>query len=75
MKWSKIYNFKEMNSYQFIAAVGIIMTLAAHLVLWVQQKEVQSFWALYLCWAILFLLGTIYNIRSKPGQGHHHHHH
>ena len=75
MKWTKIYNLKEMNSYQYIAVVGLIMTLAAHLILWVQQKEVQTFWALYICWAVLFILGSIANIRSKPGEGHHHHHH
>ena len=75
MKWSKIYSFKEMNSYQYIAVVGLIMTLAAHAILLVQAKEVANFWALYICWVVLFTLGSIANIRSKPGEGHHHHHH
>lgn len=75
MKFSKLYNFKEMNSYQFIAVTGLVMTIAAHLILYVQAKEIQSFWALYLCWLVVFILGSIANFRSKPGEGHHHHHH
>ena len=64
-----------MNSYQFIAVTGLVMTIAAHIILYVQAKEIQSFWALYLCWVVVFTLGSIANYRSKPGEGHHHHHH
>jgi hypothetical protein len=75
MKYSKLYNFKEMNSYQFIAVTGLVMTLAAHIILILQAKEISSFWALYLCWVVVFILGSISNFRSKPGNDHHHHHH
>jgi hypothetical protein len=75
MKLSKIYNFKEMNSYQYIAVVGIVMSLGANIFLLISQKDIQHFWALYICWTLLFIIGSIINLNSKPGEGHHHHHH
>lgn len=74
-KLSKIYNFKEMNSYQYIAVVGIIMSLGANIFLLVQHKPMEDFWALYVCWTVLFIIGSILNLNQKPGAGHHHHHH
>jgi hypothetical protein len=41
----------------------------------VDQKPIQDFWALYVCWAALFVIGSIVNLNSKPGGHHHHHHH
>lgn len=75
MKLSKIYSFKEMNSYQYIAVVGLIMSFAANVILLVEGKAIQTFWALYACWTALFIIGSIVNINSKPDEGHHHHHH
>ena len=76
MKLSKIYDVRDMNSYQFIAMTGWIMTLFAHLILWVTAKEVENFWALYVCWAVAFFLGTIANLTRNPeDEDHHHHHH
>ncbi|WP_245590652.1 hypothetical protein [Adhaeribacter aquaticus] len=64
-----------MNSYQFVAVVGIIMSVGANLILWFRDTPVQNFWALYVCWSILFVIGAIINYNSKPDDGHHHHHH
>jgi len=75
MNFSKIYSFKEMNSYQYIAVVGLVMTLAANLILLYLDKSIPSFWALYACWSALFVIGSIVNYNSKPDEGHHHHHH
>jgi hypothetical protein len=75
MKLSKIYDLRDMNSYQFIAVTGWIMTLFAHLILWVLAKEVENFWALYVCWAVVFVLGTVANLTSNPEDDDHHHHH
>lgn len=75
MKLSKLYNFKEMNSYQFIAAVGIVMTLTAHLILELTDKHIPSFVALYGCWFAVFIIGSIINYNTKPGDNHGHHHH
>jgi len=74
MKLSKIYSFKEMNSYQYIAVVGLVMTFAANLILLYLQKDIQTFWALYACWSALFVVGSIVNFNSNPEEGHHHHH-
>lgn len=74
MKISKLYNFREMNSYQFIAVVGLIMTLAAHLILLLTEKHITSFYALYACWVVVFIIGAIINFNTNPEDHHHHHH-
>ncbi|WP_347158895.1 hypothetical protein [Pontibacter chitinilyticus] len=73
MNFSKIYDPREMNSYQFVAATGLVMTLVAHLILFLLGKHIRNFEALYLCWAVFFTLGTVANFRSKPNDHHHHH--
>ncbi|MCC9135021.1 hypothetical protein ACFSKU_18990 [Pontibacter silvestris] len=75
MKLSKVYDPKEMNSYQFVAATGLVMTIVAHIILALVGKTVQTFEALYICWAVFFTLGTIANFNSKPDDHSHHHHH
>jgi hypothetical protein len=64
-----------MNSYQFVAATGLIMTLLANLILVLIGKHVENFEALYLCWFVFFGAGTVANYKSKPGNHDHHHHH
>lgn len=75
MKLSKIYDPREMNSYQFVAATGLIMTLLAHLILTFIGKSIDNFTILYICWAVFFVLGTIVNLNSRPNDHDHHHHH
>ncbi len=74
MKLSKIYDPREMNSYQFVATTGIIMTLVAHLILMLLNKTVENFAALYACWVVFFTLGTFVNFNSKANDDHHQHH-
>ena len=74
MKLTKLYKVKEMNSFQFIALTGLIMTLLAHLILTLVDKEIASFGALYGCWLIFYIVGSILNFRTKPEDDHHHHH-
>ncbi|SFU97130.1 hypothetical protein SAMN04487941_3773 [Pontibacter akesuensis] len=62
-----------MNSYQFVAATGLVMTIVANLILLLLGKTVANFNALYLCWAVFFVLGTIANYNSKPNDHDHHH--
>jgi hypothetical protein len=73
MKLSKIYDPREMNSYQFVAVTGLIMTFIAHMILWFIDKAINNFEALYLCWIVFFALGTIVNYNSKPNDHGHHH--
>ncbi|HEY4650472.1 MAG TPA: hypothetical protein VIG72_03615 [Pontibacter sp.] len=73
MKLSKIYDPREMNSYQFVAATGLVMTLLAHLILALIGKNINNFWALYVCWVVFFTLGTIANLNSNPDNHDHHH--
>ncbi|MFD2515297.1 hypothetical protein ACFSRY_15600 [Pontibacter locisalis] len=73
MKYSKIYDPREMNSYQFVSTTGLIMTLVAHLILILLNKTVENFTTLYLCWSGFFVIGTVVNFYSKPEEDHHHH--
>ncbi|QCR25024.1 hypothetical protein [Pontibacter sp. SGAir0037] len=75
MKLSKIYNPQEMNSYQFVAATGFIMSLVAHIIILFIGKTIDNFEALYICWTAFFILGTIANLRDDNQNGGHHHHH
>ncbi|WP_018478591.1 hypothetical protein [Pontibacter roseus] len=75
MKLSKIYDPREMNSYQFVAATGLVMTIVANLILLLIGKSIESFSALYLCWFVFFGAGTLANLNSKPSDQDHHHHH
>ncbi|MCC9166780.1 hypothetical protein [Pontibacter harenae] len=75
MKLSKIYNPQEMNSYQFVSATGMIMSLVAHVILVIIGKSIQNFEALYICWFVFFTLGTIVNLRNNDDDHGHHHHH
>ncbi len=74
MNLAKFYDFKLMNSYQFIAVVGLIMSAGAHVILWLNHKPIETYWALYLCWTVLYIIGSYLNFNSKPGEDHHHHH-
>jgi len=73
MEPGKIYNPRQMNTFQVIAVTGLIMTGLAHLVLQVLKKDIPSFEMLYVCWLVLYLFGLLRNIFAKPGDHHHHH--
>ncbi|MDX5421953.1 MAG: hypothetical protein LPK07_03305 [Hymenobacteraceae bacterium] len=75
MKLSKIYDPREMNSYQFVAATGLVMTLVAHVIMLIIGKSMENFEALYLCWTAFFSAGAVANFNSKPEDHDHHHHH
>ena len=75
MKFTKVYDPREMNSYQFVAATGLVMTLVANIIMLLIGKSMHNFEALYLCWAIFFVAGTIINYNSSPDDHEHHHHH
>ncbi|MGV3539145.1 MAG: hypothetical protein ACO1OQ_05000 [Rufibacter sp.] len=63
-----------MNSFQFIALTGFIMSGLAHVLLFLWGKHIESFNYLYLCWGALFVFGTVQNLRHTPEDDHHHHH-
>ncbi|WP_303311301.1 hypothetical protein [Hymenobacter sp. BT730] len=74
MDFSKLYRPSALNSYQFIAVTGLIMTLAAHLILhFFAQRTLQGFNWLYICWLVLYVAGSLFNLFGKPDSGHHHH--
>lgn len=74
MNFTKIYDPREMNSYQFVAATGLVMTLVANIIMLLIGKTMHNFEALYLCWAVFFGVGTIVNYNSNPDDHDHHHH-
>ena len=76
MDFSKLYRPSALNSYQFIALTGLLMSGAAHLILhffYTNHPMPAGFGWLYVCWAALYVVGTLLNLFGKPDQGHHHH--
>ena len=75
MDFSKLYKPSALNSYQFIALTGLIMSAGAHLVLhFFVGRLPEGFTWLYVCWAGLYVVASLRNLFGKPDEGHHHHH-
>jgi len=72
---SKLYRPSALNSFQFIALTGLVMTGAAHLILhfFVNKPMPAGFNWLYVCWTVFYLIGTLINFFGKPDEHHHHH--
>jgi len=73
---SKLYRPSALNSFQFIALTGLLMSAGAELVLrYVVQRPLPAgFYWLYACWAGLFAVGGLVNVLGRPNAGGHHHH-
>jgi hypothetical protein len=75
MDFSKLYRPSALNSYQFIALTGLLMSAAAHLILrffYTSHPLPAGFNWLYVCWAALYVLGSLRNLFGKPSESHHH---
>lgn len=77
MDFSKLYRPSALNSFQFIALTGILMSAGAHLILhyFAPESMPKGFNWLYLCWTVFYIFGTLVNYFGKPDEPHHHHHH
>ena len=75
MDFSKLYRPSALNSFQFIALTGLLMSAGAHLILhfFVSRMPAGFSW-LYVCWMGLYLFGTLKNLFGKSDEPHHHHH-
>ena len=75
MDLSKLYRPSALNSFQFIALTGLLMSAGAHLILLlVSQALPAGFRWLYVCWAGFYVGGTLINLYGKPAAPHEHHH-
>ncbi|OWP61635.1 hypothetical protein CDA63_18465 [Hymenobacter amundsenii] len=75
MDFNKLYHPSALNSFQYIAIVGAIMSGAAQLIIsWLGQPRPEGYHYLYFCWLGLYVVGTLLNLFGKPNDGHHHHH-
>ena len=75
MNLEKLYHPSALNSFQFIALTGLIMSAAAHLIIKyvVENPLPAGFNWLYVCWVGFYIFGTLLNFFGKPSDGHHHH--
>ncbi|GAA3997639.1 hypothetical protein GCM10022408_05460 [Hymenobacter fastidiosus] len=74
MDFSKLYKPSALNSYQFIAGTGLIMSAGAHLILhFLVNRTLPGFNWLYVCWVALYAVASLMNLFGKPDEGHHHH--
>jgi hypothetical protein len=72
----KLYVPSALNSWQYIAVTGVIMSGAAHLVMIaLGYARPEGFNWLYVCWTVLYVLGSLSNLFGKPDEHDHHHHH
>jgi hypothetical protein len=65
----------ELNALQTISVTGVIVCLLAQIGLYLIGKTVDTFWAVYPTWVVVFLLGTLLRFFAGPDDHHHHHHH
>ncbi|KUG07556.1 hypothetical protein [Solirubrum puertoriconensis] len=71
--YRKLYHPAAFNAWQYIAFTGAVMSVAAQLILMlIDQPRPQGFYWLYVCWAVLFVLGSLSNLYGKPDDHHHH---
>ena len=77
MQLAKLYRPTLFNSWQFIAFTGLLMSAgAALLIRFVFARPLPAgFNWLYVCWAALFVVGSLVNLFGKPAAPGHHHHH
>lgn len=73
MDLSKLYHPSALNSFQFIALTGLLMSASAHLILYffVGHTPAGFNW-LYVCWAAFYVVGTLINLFGKSDEPHHH---
>ena len=74
MDLSKLYHPSALNSFQFIALTGLLMSAGAHLILhfFVARPLPGGFGWLYVCWLGFYVVGTLINLFGKPDEDHHH---
>ena len=74
MDYAKLYRPSALNSFQFIALTGLLMSASAHLILhFFVGYSPSGFNWLYVCWTGFYVVGTLINLFGKPNEGHHHH--
>ena len=77
MQLAKLYRPTLFNSWQFIAFTGLLMSAGAALLIhFVFARPLPAgFNWLYVCWAVLFVVGSLVNLFGKERPAGHHHHH
>jgi len=75
MDLSKLYRPSALNSFQFVAVTGLLMSAGAHFVLAMFVGRVPAgFGWLYVCWLVFYAGGTLLNYFGKPNAHEHEHH-
>ena len=62
---------KQMHSFQVIATFGFIMSVLAHVIMLLLNRQVPSFLYIYPTWVLVFISGYILNL-FQNNSGHHH---
>lgn len=57
--WKEKLQDTHLNAFQTISATGIFASLMAHAGIWLFEKDIERFWAVYLVWTVVFILATI----------------
>ncbi|SDK30168.1 hypothetical protein SAMN05421823_102396 [Catalinimonas alkaloidigena] len=65
--------YLELNAIQSISVTGVITSVMAQGFLYLFDKTVDQFWALYPSWVAIFLIGTLVRVYRGKHLDHHHH--
>lgn len=63
---------KDFNGLQSLSVVGLIFSVVVQISLIIIDKKVESIWALYPTWGIVFVIGYVMKRYSKEDDHHHH---
>jgi hypothetical protein len=63
----------NLNGFQSLSIVGLIFSVIVQIILILINKHVDTVWALYPTWVLVFILGFIIKKLTKEGDHHHHH--
>ena len=74
-RWRKVWHPALLNVWQYLALVGLVMTVAAHALLLLTGRTLPGFGWLYVVWVSVFVLGAARNLTHVPGPDDDHHHH
>lgn len=71
----------DLNFFQNIAATGVVVSMVAQVGLYLMEKNVRHFEAVYLVWVLVFLFGTAIrytkwgtDLHEQMNHAPHHHH-
>jgi hypothetical protein len=52
----------QLNLFQHMAVLGFVFSAASQVGLRIAHKQIDSFWAVYIVWAVVLILASVIKI-------------